>query len=76
MVKQIAGLSFSLNNARGVSTAGLEIKTNALTARGGFAEGGRAPDTDRYNRAVLRQNERNTGLLEDIKRTLGRLTEG
>ena len=51
-VLKLAELSFGLSQKRETSFGDLSVKTNALTARGGFQGGAVVPDTDRYNREI------------------------
>ena len=51
-VLKLAELSFGLSQRREASFGDLSVKTNALTARGGFQGGAVVPDTDRYNREI------------------------
>ena len=58
-VRKIAKLTYSMNNRLENNPGNLSIKTNALTARGGFQGGGVAPDLERYNR-ITAENSRQT----------------
>ena len=44
-----------------------DVKTNALTARGGFSGAVRMVDTDRYNREISQSSKQQTDLLREIK---------
>ena len=55
-----------VQTAPGVRGMG-EIKTNALTARGGFSGAVRMPDTDRYNREISQNGRRQAELLREIR---------
>ena len=58
-VRKIAKLTYSMNSRRENDPGDLSIKTNALTARGGFQGGAVAPDLERYNR-ITAENSRQT----------------
>lgn len=58
-VRKIARLTYSMNNRRENNPGDLSIKTNSLTARGGFQGGAVAPDLERYNR-ITAENSRQT----------------
>lgn len=58
-VRKIAKLTYSMNNRRENDPGDLSIKTNSLTARGGFQGGAVAPDLERYNR-ITAENSRQT----------------
>jgi len=47
MVKQLSELSYKMANTREASLGDTSIKTNSLTARGGFAGGAKLPETDK-----------------------------
>ena len=69
MVRRLSRLSASLSDAKDLAAAGrgdLEIKTNSLTARGGFASGGRAADPDRYNRQIVELSRTSGDLVRRI----------
>ena len=44
-----------------------DVKTNALTARGGFSGAVRLPDTEQYNREIAQSGKRQAELLKEIK---------
>ena len=58
-VRKIAKLTYSMNSRRENDPGDLSIKTNSLTARGGFQGGAVAPDLERYNR-ITAENSRQT----------------
>ena len=62
LVKRLTELTHSLGNARGASLGDTSIRTNELTARGGFAGGVRLPDAGRYNEAMLSSSKRLKGI--------------
>ena len=74
MVLQLAKLSSSLENMRGIQLGDISIKTNSLTARGGFAGGAKMPDTEKYNRAIASSGKQTAELLKQIKSLLDKLT--
>ena len=59
LVSQLVSASFSRASARDLQLGDTSIRTNALTARGGFAGGAKLPETDRINREIA-----NTGKLQ------------
>ena len=73
LVKRLTELTHSLGNARGASLGDTSIRTNELTARGGFAGGVRLPDAGRYNEAMLSSSKRIEGYLPEIKAILSKL---
>ncbi len=52
LVSRLAAVSFSLSTARDMQLGDTSIRTNALTARGGFAGGAKLPETDKINREI------------------------
>lgn len=52
LVSRLAAASFSLSTARDMQLGDTSIRTNALTARGGFAGGAKLPETDKINREI------------------------
>lgn len=73
LVKRLTELTHDLNSARGASLGDTSIRTNELTARGGFAGGVRLPDTEQYNKAILSSSKRIEGYLPEIKAILTKL---
>ena len=51
-VKMLASLSYSLANPREMQFGDTSIRTNSLTARGGFAGGAKVPDSEKINREI------------------------
>ena len=66
-VLKLAELSFGLSQRREPALGDFSIKTNALTARGGFQGGAARPDTDRYNREILQTNKNTLATLKQIQ---------
>ena len=52
LVSRLAAASFSLSTARDMQLGDTSIRTNSLTARGGFAGGAKLPETDKINREI------------------------
>ena len=73
LVKRLTELTHSLGSARGASLGDTSIRTNELTARGGFAGGVRLPEAERYNEAMLSSSKRIEGYLPEIKAILSKL---
>lgn len=79
LVKQLAELNYTMQNPGRTALdtiGGAEIKTNSLTARGGFSGGAVAPDKDRINRAIEGYNKRMAAQLEAANRLLGEIKTG
>lgn len=79
LVKKLAELNYTMQNPGRTALdtiGGAEIKTNSLTARGGFAGGAVAPDKDRINRAIEGYNKRMEAQLEAANRLLGEIKTG
>ena len=51
------------------------IKTNSLTARGGFQSAVVMQDSEKYNRSIAESGKKHTQVLREIKRSLDKLTE-
>ena len=54
---------------------GAAIKTNALTARGGFQSAAVLQDSEKYNRSIAASGKKQTEVLGEIKRSLAKLME-
>jgi len=68
-VKKISALSWDMNH-RAPALGDLRIKTNALTARGGFAGGAVKPDTDKVTKEIARYARTQASLLAEISNAL------
>lgn len=64
--EQIAKLNYKLNNLPQLNLGDVSTKTNALTARGGFASGIVRPQADRVNYQIMANGKRQVALLEQI----------
>ena len=64
-ILKLAEISFNLSNRRDGSMRDLTIKTNALTARGGFKTGVLVPAADRYQKEIAQLNR---SLLSSVQR--------
>lgn len=71
-VKSIVSIEFDLEKLQKEKPdfSNREIKTNALTARGGFASGAVVPDKNEVNNQIKNINERQTKILVQIKNIL------
>ncbi len=69
-VASLADLNWRMGNMEQPQLGDLAIRTNALTARGGFATGAVMPDKDAVNRALLECNKKSYELLVKINRNL------
>ena len=66
---KLLALTEKLNNlGQGPNLGDMSIKTNSLTARGGFQGGAVAPDKDRINKAISDHTKRTNELLQEISR--------
>lgn len=64
--EQIAELNYKLNNLSQLNLGDVSAKTNALTARGGFASGIVRPQADQVNYQIMTNSKRQVALLEQI----------
>lgn len=69
-IKQQIDLEVKVNNEPKLDFSGTEIKTNELTARGGFAGGAVMIDKDKVNTQIRDYNARQVNLLNQIKSVL------
>ena len=68
-VLNMAELAKSLERAVSVQNFGdLAIRTNSLTARGGFATGAVAPDAEKYTRAIAENGKQMLAVVQRIER--------
>lgn len=74
-VNKISDLRYQLENQPKLNLSGLDIKTNELTSRGGFAGGVVAPDVDRVNNQIANYAKRQADLLTQIKSQIDKLKE-
>ena len=66
--KKLHELSWNMQNMRDQQFGDLSIKTNSLTARGGFQGAAVVPDSDKYNREISMTNKTMLGVLQRIER--------
>lgn len=64
--EQIAKLNYKLNNLPRLNLGDMSTRTNALTARGGFASGIVRPQADQVNYQIMTNSKRQVALLEQI----------
>ena len=57
MVKQLSAISYAMANTLETSLGDTSVKTNSLTARGGFAGGAKLPESDKINREIANTNK-------------------
>lgn len=71
-VKTLVDLQFKLDDLQKIKPdfSELQIKTNELTARGGFAGGAVMPDIEAIDKQIMDYQARSTTLLNDIKNIL------
>ena len=68
-VEEMVSLAKSLESAAAAPNFGdLAIRTNSLTARGGFATGAVAPDADKYARAQVEQGKQLVSIVGRIEK--------
>ena len=65
--KKLHDLSWNMSNMRDQQFGDLSIKTNSLTARGGFQGAAVVPDSDKYNREISMTNKTMLGILQRIE---------
>lgn len=64
--EQIAKLNYKLNNLPQLDLGDLSAKTNALTARGGFASGIVRPQADRVNNQIMLNTQATNRLIQMV----------
>lgn len=64
--EQIAKLNYKLNNLPRLNLGDLSAKTNALTARGGFASGIVRPQADRVNNQIMLNTQATNRLIQMV----------
>lgn len=74
-VLSLADLSGQLSAVTQPDLKGLEIRTNELTARGGFSTGAVVPDKDAVNKKIAENQKTTNDLLTQIKLAVQRLEE-
>lgn len=66
MVRQLSELSYKMANTRETQLGDTSVKTNSLTARGGFAGGAKLPETDKINREIANTNKQQLEQMKQI----------
>ena len=72
-VRKIAKLTYSMNNRRENDPGDLSIKTNSLTARGGFQGGAVAPDLERYNRITAENSRQSLARMRTLETNVAKI---
>ena len=72
-VRKIAKLTYSMNNRRENDPGDLSIKTNSLTARGGFQGGAVAPDLERYNRITAENSKQSLARIRTLETNVAKI---
>ena len=72
-VRKIAKLTYSMNNRRENDPGDLSIKTNSLTARGGFQGGAVAPDLERYNRITAENSKQSLARIRMLETNVAKI---
>ena len=73
--KKLHELSWNMQNMHDQQFGDLSIKTNALTARGGFQGAAVVPDSDKYNREISMTNKTMLGVLQRIENLFSQLNK-
>lgn len=74
-VRRIAELTLAMKNRREISTGNLAIRTNDLTARGGFQGGAVAPDSKVYNRMAAESAKNAAEQVAQLRTELSRISK-
>ncbi len=69
-VKKLSKLSWDLANMATPQFGDTSVKTNSLTARGGFAGGAKMPNTEKIARETMNYAKKQTEMLEKVKTLL------
>lgn len=64
--EQIAKLNYKLNNLPRLNLGDMSTRTNALTARGGFASGIVRPQADRVNNQIMLNTQATNRLIQMV----------
>ena len=72
-VRKIAKLTYSMNSRRENDPGDLSIKTNSLTARGGFQGGGVAPNLERYNRITAENTKQSLARMRTLEANVAKI---
>ncbi len=75
-IERLSELEYSLNNLPQLNLQGMDIKTNSLTSRGGFAGGAVEPNVDRINTMIANNVQQAIRVLNDIHREINSLVNG
>lgn len=66
MVRKLSSISYAMANTRETQLGDTSIKTNSLTARGGFAGGAKLPESDKINREIANTNKQQLEQMKQI----------
>ena len=66
MVRKLSSISYVMANTRETQLGDTSVKTNSLTARGGFAGGAKLPETDKINREIANTNKQQLEQMKQI----------
>lgn len=66
MVRKLSSISYAMANTRETQLGDTSVKTNSLTARGGFAGGAKLPETDKINREIANTNKQQLEQMKQI----------
>ena len=70
LVKKLSELNWNVNSPQAGQSGDLAVKTNSLTARGGFQGGAAIPDSEKIAREVCDYSRRQAETAEKIMRLL------
>ena len=67
LTRKLHDLSWNMQNLSDQQFGDLSIKTNSLTARGGFQGAAVVPDSDKFNREIAQTNKTMLNVLQRIE---------
>lgn len=73
--KELAEMQAKFREGENRKLGNIAVITNALTARGGFAAGGRVTGVAEYNRKILSHNDKQQRLLASIEKQMQKVTK-
>ena len=73
--RKLHDLTWNMQNMRDQQFGDLSIKTNSLTARGGFQGAAVVPDSDKYNREISMTNKTMLNVLQRIETICSQLNK-
>jgi hypothetical protein len=73
--KELAEMQAKFREGENRKLGNIAVITNSLTARGGFAAGGRVTGVAEYNRKILSHNDKQQRLLASIEKQMQKVTK-